>query len=96
MLERQIQEKRSLKRAGERVDGISQQINRHIDTPSSSPAFIGRIPTQSDRQRQLQYLEKPVKNLVAKRVRTEGDIEDLGGQDRQSHAPERRVLPSEA
>lgn len=40
------------------VDNVLSSINKHIDLPDSSPAYLGRIPISSDRKRQLDYLEK--------------------------------------
>jgi hypothetical protein len=40
------------------IDDILSSINKHVDVPDSSPAFLGRIPISSDRKRQLDYLER--------------------------------------
>ena len=38
------------------VDDLLSSINKHIDVPDSSPAFLGRIPFNADRKRQLDYI----------------------------------------
>lgn len=38
------------------VDSVLGRINKHIDVPDSSPAFLGRIPVNADRKQQLDYI----------------------------------------
>jgi len=51
-------------------------LNRHIDHPDSSPAFIGRTPVNYDRKKQLEYLDKGLSKQLGqlnRRFKTEGN-----------------------
>ena len=38
------------------IDPTLSRINRKIEVPSNSPAYLGRIPLHTDRMKQLEYL----------------------------------------
>jgi hypothetical protein len=49
-------ERKTSKLRDTEIDRAIYHINKRIEVPDSSPAFLGRIPISSDRRRQLEYL----------------------------------------
>lgn len=62
----------------EQVDQVLSKINQHIEQPSSSPAFLGRIPISHDRRRQLECIDRNLHKQsgiqMGRRFKTEASI----------------------
>lgn len=52
---------------------------KNVEIPDSSPAYLGRIPAEHDRQRQLQYIDRTLGIHHRQRNRIKSDITDFGG-----------------